>query len=206
VAARPDREQFGFWREVICEAFVPLTPTRKGPGDSFSSRVETRPLARTVRARIASHTGGRRVVAAVMAATWDLDASTGPAVLDVEQAITAAVSAAAAERDGPPRDRHAVLRAEVPSAAEWEQLSATVAQLREINSGLREVIAGQAVQMETMARRSRSCNGGRAATRRPRASHRPATRPTGNRLGNRHVAHRGASPASSPEHRVRRCR
>ncbi len=54
VAARPEREQFGFWREVICEAFVPLAPTRAEPGGSFSSRVETRPLARTVRARIAS--------------------------------------------------------------------------------------------------------------------------------------------------------
>ena len=24
VAVRPPREQFGYWREVICEAFVPL--------------------------------------------------------------------------------------------------------------------------------------------------------------------------------------
>lgn len=204
VAARPDREQFGFWREVICEAFVPLTPARSRPGAGFSSRVETRPLARTVRARIASQPqrtthgaaevartdgeyvfvnlqsagtcaveqSGRRslvragqftvvdtaqpyhfefdqpwgmvsyrvphdlfggrldsvrrqtagcwdvrgvggVVAAVMSAMWDLDASTGPAVRDVEQALTAAVTAAAVERDGPPGDRHAALRTEV---------------------------------------------------------------------------------------------
>jgi AraC family transcriptional activator of tynA and feaB len=204
VAARPDREQFGFWREVICEAFVPLTPARSAPGAGFPSRVETRPLARTVRARIASQPqstthgaaevartdgeyvfvnlqvagtcaveqGGRRslvragqftvvdtarpyrfefdrpwgmvsyrvphdlfggrldavrrqsagcwdtggvgaVVAAVMSAMWDLDAATGPAVLDVEQALTAAVSAAAVERDDAPTDRRAALRAEV---------------------------------------------------------------------------------------------
>ena len=205
VAARPEREQFGFWREVICEAFVPLTPARNRPGRGFSSRVETRPLTRTVRARIASQPqrtthgpaevartdgayvfvnlqtagtcaveqsgrrslvragqftvvdtavpyrfefdepwrmvsyriphgllGGRAdvvrrqsagcwdaaggagaVVAAVMAAMWDLDTAIGPAVLDVEQALAAAVSAAAAERSGPPADRHAALRAEV---------------------------------------------------------------------------------------------
>jgi AraC-like DNA-binding protein len=209
VAARPDEEQFGFWREVICEAFVPLAPVRSGPGEGFSSRVETRPLARTVRARIASQPqrtthgaaevartdgeyvfvnlqsagtcaveqGGRRslvragqftvvdtaepyhfefdqpwgmvsyrlphelfggrldtvrrqtagcwdargvgvggigaIVAAVMSAMWDLDAATGPAVLDVEQALTSAVVAAAAERDDPPADRQAALRAEI---------------------------------------------------------------------------------------------
>lgn len=54
VAARPTGEQFGYWREVICEAFVPLTPTRRRDVDGFSSRVETRPLARVMRARIAS--------------------------------------------------------------------------------------------------------------------------------------------------------
>ena len=26
VAVRPAQEQFGYWREVICEAFVPLAP------------------------------------------------------------------------------------------------------------------------------------------------------------------------------------
>src|SRR3954452_1937795 len=54
VAARPPREQFGYWREVICEAFVPLTPSRVGDSGTFHSRVETRPLARVVRARLAS--------------------------------------------------------------------------------------------------------------------------------------------------------
>ncbi|GAA4689590.1 hypothetical protein GCM10023215_27370 [Pseudonocardia yuanmonensis] len=55
VAARPEREQFGYWHEVICRAFVPLTPRREaaaGPG--FAARVETRPLLRIVRAHIAS--------------------------------------------------------------------------------------------------------------------------------------------------------
>jgi AraC-like DNA-binding protein len=54
VAVRPAREQFGYWREVICEAFVPLAPAPLRPADDFLSRVETRPYARIVRARIAS--------------------------------------------------------------------------------------------------------------------------------------------------------
>jgi AraC family transcriptional regulator, positive regulator of tynA and feaB len=54
VAALPDREQFGYWHEVICRAFVPLTPHRTGPGPGFAARVETRPLQDVVRARIAS--------------------------------------------------------------------------------------------------------------------------------------------------------
>jgi len=41
VAARPAGEQFGYWREVICEAFVPLTPTRHRDVDGFSSRVDS---------------------------------------------------------------------------------------------------------------------------------------------------------------------
>ncbi len=48
-----------------------------------------------------------------MSAMWDLDPAAGPAVLDVEQALTAAVSAAVAERDDPPGDRYAALRTEV---------------------------------------------------------------------------------------------
>ncbi|GAA3248509.1 helix-turn-helix domain-containing protein [Pseudonocardia petroleophila] len=54
VAARPDREQFDYWHEVICQAFVPLVPRRAGPGTGFAARVETRPLQRVVRAHIAS--------------------------------------------------------------------------------------------------------------------------------------------------------
>ena len=54
VAVRPAREQFGYWREVICEAFVPLAPAPLRPVEGFRSRVETRPYDRIVRARIAS--------------------------------------------------------------------------------------------------------------------------------------------------------
>ena len=54
VAVRPAREQFGYWREVICEAFVPLAPAPLRPVEGFRSRVETRPYNRIVRARIAS--------------------------------------------------------------------------------------------------------------------------------------------------------
>jgi AraC-like DNA-binding protein len=54
VAVRPAQEQFGYWREVICEAFVPLAPAPLRPVEGFRSRVETRPYARIVRARIAS--------------------------------------------------------------------------------------------------------------------------------------------------------
>lgn len=54
VAARPDREQFDYWHEVICQAFVPLTPSRAEQGPGFAARVETRPLQRVVRASIAS--------------------------------------------------------------------------------------------------------------------------------------------------------
>lgn len=54
VAARPDREQFGYWHEVICQAFVPLTPRRADRGPGFAARVETRPLHEVVRAHIVS--------------------------------------------------------------------------------------------------------------------------------------------------------
>jgi AraC family transcriptional activator of tynA and feaB len=50
----PAREQFGYWHEVICQAFVPLTPSRKYLGGGFPSNVETRPLLQINRARIAS--------------------------------------------------------------------------------------------------------------------------------------------------------
>lgn len=72
VAARPDREQFDFWHEVICQAFVPLTPRRPDrrsatPQAGFDARVETRPLDATVRASIRSQpqetVHGRREVA-----------------------------------------------------------------------------------------------------------------------------------------------
>jgi AraC-like DNA-binding protein len=54
VSRLPERDQFDYWREVICQAFVPLTPGRKEPGAGFASTVETRPLAEVNRARIES--------------------------------------------------------------------------------------------------------------------------------------------------------
>jgi len=44
VGALPPHDQFGYWREVICEAFVPLAPRAAGEGQGFASRVEVRPL------------------------------------------------------------------------------------------------------------------------------------------------------------------
>jgi AraC-like DNA-binding protein len=54
VSRLPDRDQFDYWREVICQAFVPLTPGRTEPGPGFPFTVETHPLAEVNRARIAS--------------------------------------------------------------------------------------------------------------------------------------------------------
>ncbi|MCD2188623.1 helix-turn-helix domain-containing protein [Actinomycetospora soli] len=48
------REQFAFWHEVICQAFVPLTPHRTLAEDGFAATVETRTLAGVNRARIRS--------------------------------------------------------------------------------------------------------------------------------------------------------
>jgi AraC-like DNA-binding protein len=50
----PERDQFDYWREVICQAFVPLMPGRKETGPGFAFAVETRPLAEVNRARIDS--------------------------------------------------------------------------------------------------------------------------------------------------------
>src|SRR5215470_3312177 len=43
----PDREQFAYWREVLCEAFVTLRPERPREPNSgrFPSRVTARPLS-----------------------------------------------------------------------------------------------------------------------------------------------------------------
>jgi AraC family transcriptional regulator, positive regulator of tynA and feaB len=58
IAALPPGEQFGYWHEVICQAFVPLTPHRtRGPdddGEGFPARVETRELAGLTRASLRS--------------------------------------------------------------------------------------------------------------------------------------------------------
>jgi AraC-like DNA-binding protein len=54
IAALPPREQFGYWHEVICQAFVPLTPHRTLDEEGFAAKVETRPLDRLSRARLRS--------------------------------------------------------------------------------------------------------------------------------------------------------
>jgi len=54
IARRPAGEQFGYWREVICEAFVPLAPERTTDRAGFPSQVEERPLGTLNRARIRS--------------------------------------------------------------------------------------------------------------------------------------------------------
>ncbi|GAA4887423.1 helix-turn-helix domain-containing protein [Actinomycetospora straminea] len=54
IAALPTREQFGYWHEVICQAFVPLTPHRTLDEEGFAAKVETRRLAGTNRARLRS--------------------------------------------------------------------------------------------------------------------------------------------------------
>ncbi|HEX4249928.1 MAG TPA: helix-turn-helix domain-containing protein [Pseudonocardia sp.] len=54
IARRPAGEQFDYWREVICQAFVPLTPERTTDRAGFPSEVEERPLGTTNRASIRS--------------------------------------------------------------------------------------------------------------------------------------------------------
>lgn len=54
VGRRPASEQFDYWREVICQAFVPLTPTRRLDDVAFAGRVETRPLGTLNRAALRS--------------------------------------------------------------------------------------------------------------------------------------------------------
>jgi AraC family transcriptional regulator, positive regulator of tynA and feaB len=54
VSTRPAREQFDYWREVICREFTPLTPSRGELGASFSGRVELKALGDVSRARLGS--------------------------------------------------------------------------------------------------------------------------------------------------------
>jgi AraC-like DNA-binding protein len=54
VAGQPAGEQFAYWREVICQAFVPLTPRRTVDVTGFPAQVETRPLGVVNRAEIHS--------------------------------------------------------------------------------------------------------------------------------------------------------
>ncbi|WP_285655958.1 helix-turn-helix domain-containing protein [Actinomycetospora sp. NBRC 106375] len=54
IATLPAREQFSYWHEVICQAFVPLTPHRTTDETGFAAKVETRALAGLNRARLRS--------------------------------------------------------------------------------------------------------------------------------------------------------
>lgn len=44
IAERPVEDQFGYWHDVICAVFVPMTPRRTIAGDGFPSWVEARSL------------------------------------------------------------------------------------------------------------------------------------------------------------------
>jgi AraC family transcriptional regulator, positive regulator of tynA and feaB len=54
IARQPAREQFGYWHDVICQVFVPLTPERTVSAEGFAGLVEARPLDTVNRARIRS--------------------------------------------------------------------------------------------------------------------------------------------------------
>jgi hypothetical protein len=71
VSRLPERDQFDYWHEVICQAFVPLTPGRKDAGPGFPSTVETQPLISINRARIASRAQTTRHGPREVAATDD---------------------------------------------------------------------------------------------------------------------------------------
>lgn len=66
--ALPDSEQFEFYQQVICRAFVPLLPVAEVRGGGFASTVETLSLGTLNRASVASqqqatHHGPREVSA-----------------------------------------------------------------------------------------------------------------------------------------------
>jgi AraC-like DNA-binding protein len=67
-------EQFGYWHDLICRAFVPLTPVRKVRERGFPGSVETRELGEVVQARIVTRAQGtrhgRREVAATRGAYY----------------------------------------------------------------------------------------------------------------------------------------
>lgn len=65
----PVHDQFGYWHEVICKAFVPLTPRPIERREDFPSIVETRPMVRLNRAMISSRPQVTRHGPAEVAAT-----------------------------------------------------------------------------------------------------------------------------------------
>lgn len=44
IAEQPIHDQFGYWHDVICDVFIPMTPKKSAPGAGFASGVEARPL------------------------------------------------------------------------------------------------------------------------------------------------------------------
>ncbi|WP_033290157.1 helix-turn-helix transcriptional regulator [Amycolatopsis jejuensis] len=70
-AAVPGREQFGYWHEVICQAFVPLTPVLGEVRPDFPATVETRPMVAMNRALISSQAQLTRHGPKEVAATAD---------------------------------------------------------------------------------------------------------------------------------------
>jgi AraC-like DNA-binding protein len=44
IAEQPIHDQFGYWHDVICDVFIPMTPKRSIPGVGFASGVEARAL------------------------------------------------------------------------------------------------------------------------------------------------------------------
>ena len=67
----PEREQFDFWNDVICRAFVPLRASRRAERPGFPARVETRPLGEVNRALIRSQPQGTSHGAREVAETDD---------------------------------------------------------------------------------------------------------------------------------------
>ena len=44
ITEQPVQDQFGYWHDVICDVFIPMTPMRSVPGVGFASAVEARAL------------------------------------------------------------------------------------------------------------------------------------------------------------------
>lgn len=54
IAEQPAQEQFGYWHDVICDVFVPMTPQRLERGNGFGGRVEARPYGVVTRTDVRS--------------------------------------------------------------------------------------------------------------------------------------------------------
>ena len=52
IAEQPIRDQFGYWSDVICDVFIPMTPKRSVPGVGFAGGVEARALGEVSRTEV----------------------------------------------------------------------------------------------------------------------------------------------------------